>query len=125
VAVERLERRLAVVRLAAKPASDLPEFAGFQAPAITQPGTLPLAAERRVPTQPLGIAEVEYEGPAPLLDRLKRNFADLTGGHLDLANLKDRSQEMLERLPVEALKQKLPEALKKLPLKRLFGDKGT
>jgi tetratricopeptide (TPR) repeat protein len=125
VAVERLERRLAVVRLAAKPASDLPEFAGFQAPAISQQGTLPLADERRVPTQPLGIEEIAYEGPAPLLDRLKRNFVDLTGGRLDLDELKERSQEVLSKLPLDALKDKLPEAMKKLPLERFFGNRKT
>ncbi len=113
-AVERLERRLAVVKLAAKSASDLPAFEGFQAPAVSQQGTLPLAAEARVPTQPLGMQEVEYEGPSPLLERLKRNFTELTGGQLD--SLKERSQEVIERLP---------EALKKLPLSRFFGDKGT
>jgi hypothetical protein len=119
-----------VAKLAAKPMADLPEFAGFQAPEVTQQGTLPLPAQTRVATQPLGMDEVEYEGPAPLLDRLKRNLSDLTGGRLDLESLKDRSQELLDRsqnlldrLPVDALKEKLPEALSKLPFKRLFRDK--
>ncbi|MNR92936.1 tetratricopeptide repeat protein [compost metagenome] len=125
VAVERLERRVAVIKLAAKPSSDLPEFAGFQAPAVTQQGTLPLPGPDRVPTQPLGMQDIEYEGPAPLLDRLKRNLTDLTGGKLDLDALKDRSQEVLEKIPLDALKEKLPDALSKLPLKRLFGNRRT
>lgn len=125
VAVERLERRLAVIKLAAKTSADLPEFAGFQAPAVTSQGTLPLAGPERGPTQPLGMQDIEYEGPAPLLDRLKRNLTDLTGGKLDFDALKDRGQEVLEKIPLDALKEKLPDALSKLPLKRFFGKGRT
>ncbi len=125
VAVERLERRLSVVKLAAKQTPELPEFQGFQAPAVTQKATFPLGAEARVSTQPLGMQEIEYEGTEPLLERLKRNFADLTGGRVDLDDLKDRSREVLDRIPLESLKEKLPDALKKIPLSRLFGDRGT
>lgn len=124
-AVERLERRVAVVRLSAKSQADLPAFQGFQAPEVNQQGTLPLAGESRVPTQPLGLEEIAYEGAEPLLERLKRNLSDLTGGRLDLDGLKERSQEMLDRIPVETIKQKLPEALSKVPFKRFFGGKGS
>jgi tetratricopeptide (TPR) repeat protein len=125
VAVERLERRLAVVKLAAKQAPELPDFHGFKAPEVSKQATLPLGAETRVSTQPLGMQEVEYEGAEPLLDRLKRNLADLTGGRVDFDDLKDRSREALDRIPLETLKEKLPDALKKIPLKRLFRDRGT
>lgn len=133
VAVERLERRLAVIKLAAKPAAELPEFSGFHAPEVSQQGTVPLAVKERMPTQPLGMQEIEYEGPAPLMERLKRNLVDLTGGKLDFEALKDRSQEVLSNLPLDslkeklpgALKEKLPDALTKLPLKRLFGKDKT
>ncbi len=124
-AVERLERRLAVVRLAAKPAPDLPEFHGFQSPPVSQQPTAPLGAETRVQTQPLGMQEVEYEGASPLLERLKRNLEGLTGGRLDFEDLKERSQDMLSTLPLDTLKEKLPDALKKLPLDRFFGKGKT
>lgn len=120
-AVDRLERRLQVLRLAAKPTADLPEFSGFKAPEVTQQGTLPLSAETRVATQPLGIEEVEYEGPPPLMERLKRNFSELAGGRLDLAELKDRSQALLDHVPLEALKERLDRS----PLKRFFGGRGS
>lgn len=123
-AVERLERRLSVIRLSAKPAANLPRFDGFEAPPVNQqPGTAPLAQQRQVRTQPLAMQEVEYEGPEPFLDRIKRNLWDLSGGRLDLDDLKERSQEVLDRLPLDALKDKLPEAVKKLPFDRLFGKR--
>lgn len=123
-AVERLERRLSVIRLSAKSAPSLPRFDGFEAPPVNQqPGTVPLSQQRQVRTQPLTMREVEYEGPEPFLDRIKRNLWDLSGGKLDLDDLKDRSQEVLDRLPLDALKDKLPEAVKKLPFDRIFGKR--
>lgn len=129
-AIERLERRMAVVRLQAKPPTELPEFSGFQAPAVSQQPTAPLRGETKMTTQPLhqryeplGIQEVEYEGPPPLLERLKRNLAEITGGRLDIEELKERSQEVLEKIPLDAFKEKLPDAIKKLPLDKFFGNR--
>jgi len=117
-AVERLESHLAVLPLSANPAVDLPDFQGFQPPPVSKQGNLPLERESRVGT-PIGMAEVGYEGPPPILERLKRNLAELA----ERLGLKARSQEVLDRIAPATVKEGVAVALRKFPLKRFFGDR--
>lgn len=122
-AIDRLERRLSESGRSARPASELPAFEDFLVPEVSSQGTLPLARDVQPATQPLGLQEVEYAGAKPMLDRIKRNLQELSGGRLDLDDWQERSRALLGRIPFEAHKEKLVDTLSKLPLKRFLGKR--
>lgn len=107
-ALARLEKRLAIATLIDKDAPELQDFAGFEAPPVTEAsGTLPLRT-RASHTTPI-------PDPTPseskLLARLRRNLVDMayevTRGRVDI-------DEWLARLPLDEWRQRTESARKRV-----------
>lgn len=110
-AVKRLERRLAAMDPEAARSFELAEFQGFQPPPTQLPSTTPLGKASGVRTEPLA-AQDAAEDEETLMAIVRRNLGEIADGRLDA--VRRLSEEVLARLPVERLKDKLPKGLFKL-----------
>ncbi|MBO9540473.1 tetratricopeptide repeat protein [bacterium] len=116
-AVKRLERRLATLAPDATP-TELAPFEGFEPPPTQQPETKPLGKAPGLRTVPLAPAE-EPDVEEDLLAIVKRNLGEIADGRLDA--VRRLGEEVLSRLPLEGLKQRLPKELARLQeLKQRF-----